>query len=98
MVSTTSDTAPKLRKYACSWVLDGFIVVTMGTADSQVLVGARPIEPSQRYEVVCVPRAVNRMKTVITESSLLSELISPPAFESLRELFALKGITLSFQR
>jgi len=98
MIISTSNSTSQFRKYSCGGILDGLVVITMGTADSQVLVGASPVEASERYEVVSVPRAINRMNTIVTESALLSKLITPPTFESLRKLFALKGITLSFKR
>jgi len=94
---TTSHTAPKLGKYASGGVLNGLVVVTVGAADSQVLVGRSAIEPAQWYKVVCMPSPINRMKTIVTETPLSPVLVTSPAFESLRKLLALKGVTLTLQ-
>lgn len=64
MVRPTSNTRSKLIKYPHGWILNGLIVVTMATADSEIFIRRGSVESTKGNKVVSVPRPINRMPTV----------------------------------
>jgi hypothetical protein len=64
MIRPTGNPGSKLIKNPNGWILDRLVVVTVATANAEILVRRSAVEPAKGYVVVSVPCPIYGMMAV----------------------------------
>lgn len=82
MILPTGYARAKFQEYPRCRILNTLVVVTVATADAEILVSGSAVKSTKWDEVVGMPSAINWVETIETFAPLLAELIRSPAFKS----------------